>query len=66
MLSLVLLTLPPPPQKKALGINFKLRKCLSMPMPILDNLEYDPTKKKVGGGGYTVSAKLAIIYLDNV
>lgn len=39
----------PPPQKKALGINFKLRKCLSMPMPILDNLEYDPTKKKVGG-----------------
>lgn len=49
MLSLVLLTLPPPPQKKALGINFKLRKCLSMPMPILDNLEYDPTKKKGGG-----------------
>lgn len=48
MLSLVLLTLPPP-KKKALGINFKLRKCLSMPMPILDNLEYDPTKKKVGG-----------------
>lgn len=48
MLSLVLLTLPPPP-KKALGINFKLRKCLSMPMPILDNLEYDPTKKKGGG-----------------
>lgn len=47
MLSLVLLT--PPPKKKALGINFKLRKCLSMPMPILDNLEYDPTKEKVGG-----------------
>lgn len=46
MLSLVLLT-PPPPQK-ALGINFKLRKCLSMPMPILDNLEYDPTKKRWG------------------
>lgn len=46
MLSLVLLT--PPPQKKALGINFKLRKCLSMPMPILDNLEYDPTKKRWG------------------
>lgn len=45
MLSLVLLT---PPQKKALGINFKLRKCLSMPMPILDNLEYDPTKKRWG------------------
>lgn len=40
---------PPPQKKKALGINFKLRKCLSMPMPILDNLEYDPTKKKVGG-----------------
>lgn len=47
MLSLVLLT-PPPPKKKALGINFKLRKCLSMPMPILDNLEYDPTKKRWG------------------
>lgn len=64
MLSLVLLTLPPTPKKKALGINFKLRKCLSMPMPILDNLEYDPTKKR--WGGYTVSAKLAIIYLGNV
>lgn len=63
MLSLVLLTLPPP-QKKSIRHQFQAAEMFKHANANFRQFRIWSNKKKVGG--YTVSAKLAIIYLGNV
>lgn len=64
MLSLVLLTLPPPP-KKSIRHQFQAAEMFKHANANFRQFRIWSNKKK-RWGGYTVSAKLAIIYLDNV